>query len=150
MKIKAWKLAGAALDWAVVKAQGSQPTIRSLVVSPNEISSRIFLGDDECNPSTEWAQGGPIIERERIEPAFIDNPEINELAPTQPWVTSIGDSTDEYPGPTILVAAMRCYVGSKLGWELDVPDELLASFDDESRIRDDADDADDALARPRN
>jgi hypothetical protein len=30
----------------------------------------------------------------------------------------------EEDGPTQLVSAMRCYVGSKLGNEVDVPEEL--------------------------
>ena len=29
-------------------------------------------------------------------------------------------------GPTKLIAAMRCYVASKLGDEVDVPEELLS------------------------
>jgi hypothetical protein len=32
---------------------------------------------------------------------------------------------DKSYGPTPLVAAMRCYVASQLGDEVDVPDELV-------------------------
>ena len=31
----------------------------------------------------------------------------------------------KYSGPTPLIAAMRCYVASKLGDEVDVPEELV-------------------------
>jgi hypothetical protein len=74
-------------------------------------------GDDEFHfaPSTDWAQGGPIIERERIELRG-DGDEgwiaYDNLNPTQ-------------KGPTPLIAAMRCYVASKLGEEVEVPDEVL-------------------------
>ena len=46
------------------------------------------------------------------------------------WMGSIGGCTDldmplwQEHGPTPLIAAMRCYVASKLGDEVDVPDEL--------------------------
>jgi hypothetical protein len=36
------------------------------------------------------------------------------------------DANVQY-GPTPLIAAMRCYVASKLGDEVEVPDELLQS-----------------------
>jgi hypothetical protein len=35
-----------------------------------------------------------------------------------------GPAVSEEVGPTPLVAAMRCYVASKLGDEVEVPDEL--------------------------
>lgn len=65
--------------------------------------------------STDWAQGGPIIEREGIE--LFRNNEKNY------WFTSkargqIGT------GPTPLVAAMRAYVASKLGDEVEIPEGL--------------------------
>ena len=62
---------------------------------------------------TDCSQGGPIIEREGMD-LFAGVPE---------WMARIGDH--EYCGPTPLIAAMRCYVASKLGDEVDVPEELL-------------------------
>lgn len=71
--------------------------------------------------STNWSQGGPIIEREVI---CLTHPKYDC------W-TAIGqDSADlEIPlwqedGPTPLIAAMRCLVASKLGDEVYVPEEL--------------------------
>lgn len=63
--------------------------------------------------STDWFQGGPIIERERInlEPFTSINGE--------QW---LADSA--WDSPTPLIAAMRCFVASKLGDEAEVPDEL--------------------------
>ena len=101
MKVKVSELQGAALDWAV-----------------NQIEE---CCDDPHTPffSTNWAQGGPIIEQERIsvEPCF-------DLK----WVaicTESPNSAFEEEGPTPLVAAMRCYVASKLGDEVYMPDELM-------------------------
>jgi len=104
MKLKTSELQGAALDWAV--AQCEYVDVR-------------YGFDDNCPEySTDWAKGGPIIERERIsvEPCF-------DLK----WVairTESPNSAFEEEGPTPLVAAMRCYVSSKVGEEIEVPDEL--------------------------
>jgi len=80
----------------------------------------IRIGGHDVNytPSTDWAQGGPVIERERI--SFVSPNEVIDeweaIHPTQ--------MNNESYGPTPLIAAMRCYVASKLGDEVDVPDEL--------------------------
>lgn len=99
MKIKTSELRGPALDWAVemVECEGAMYSRR------------------ECRPfSTDWAQGGPIIEREGIN-LWTEGYAAWEA--TQPGVWQ------EW-GSTPLIAAMRCYVGSKLGNEVEVPDEL--------------------------
>lgn len=71
--------------------------------------------------SRSWLQGGPIIEREGIalEPMTHDKYGDGWLA------TRVEGSVIcmEF-GPTMLVAAMRCYVVSKLGSEVEVPEEL--------------------------
>jgi len=120
MKTKTSELTGAALDWAVAKCIGHR-------VAENYGSYiRIYLPDLKQSgytlafcPSTDWSQGGPIIERERIgvNPASL---------PCSDWVadTQIVRERTHQHGPTPLIAAMRCYVASKLGAEVDVP-ELL-------------------------
>jgi hypothetical protein len=71
----------------------------------------------DWNYSTDWAQSGPIIEREGIQ--------IQKHR--SGWVALPEDaqfSEEEYQeGSTILIAAMRCYVASKLGEEVEVPKE---------------------------
>jgi len=103
MKVKTSELSGAALDWAVGQA-------------------------DECDLapveySTKWEFGGPIIEREKIELKYLGyyNP---------PYWGALKFNPSAYErkgavGPTPLIAAMRCYVASKLGDEVEVSDELL-------------------------
>ena len=79
---------------------------------------------DYFDPSTNWGWGGPIIERE-----------IPMLMKTNggEWVAQgaydrVNDrEARRYYGPTLLVAAMRCYVASKLGDTVDIPDELSLS-----------------------
>jgi hypothetical protein len=63
----------------------------------------------------DWALGGPIIEREGIT--------VRRYTDAL-WDASIGRLDYVADGPTPLVAAMRCYVISKLGDEVEVPDEL--------------------------
>jgi len=66
------------------------------------------------SPSSKWAQGGPIIERERITIAPIWRP---EDASNPAWCGGAGPQEGRtwLHGPTPLVAAMRAYVASKYG-----------------------------------
>jgi hypothetical protein len=113
--MKVSELQGAALDWAVAlieypewKEQGY------LEVFPHDLS---FDDGTTYAPSTDWAQGGPIIEREGI---CIGS---GMDAPT--WYANKGLGKYHQFGLTPLIAAMRCYVASKLGDEVEVPDELM-------------------------
>lgn len=90
------QLTGAALDWAVAKAIGEQ---ESATVLPY---------------STDWAHGGPIIEREHI--ALWSEGydwEAKQYGQHESWAE------------TPLTAAMRCLVASKLGDTVEVPSELI-------------------------
>lgn len=99
MKIKTSELIGNALNWAVEMA---------------ECEGAMYSGR-ECRPfCTDWAHGGPIIEREKI----------NLWTEGYDWEATQYGKLQEW-GPTPLVAAMRCYVGSKLGNEVDVPEVCL-------------------------
>ena len=106
--MKTSELTGAALDWAVAKCE-------KLPVTRKYYDLRFI---DEYPFSTNWSQGGPIIEREGIR--------IVMVAPTV-WgaVYSSGDVGREHFAPTPLIAAMRCYVASKLGDDINIPEELL-------------------------
>lgn len=116
MKIKTSDLTGAALDWAV-----------------NQIEE---CCNDPFTPmfSTDWSQGGPIIEREKIgvwwATHYVDDDGVEY---GNHWYAEMG-CTDENAdsrycgvadGPTPLITAMRCYVASRLGDEVEVPNELM-------------------------
>jgi hypothetical protein len=77
-----------------------------------------------CNYSTDWALAGPIIEREWLDVT----PWPNESDEDMRWQCKQHDNIDCVAfGPTPLIAAMRCYVASVLGDEVEVPSELLQS-----------------------
>jgi hypothetical protein len=102
MKVKTNELSGTALDWAVFEAEYGKP----------------YEFTNAYKPSEDWAQGGPIIERERIELVAV------ELG--EEWIArDYWKEFAEQSGPTPLVAAMRCYVASKLGEEVEVPNEIV-------------------------
>ena len=101
-------LTGAALDWAVAKCEGNC----------EGDFSWYYDRRDTFNYSTDWAQGGPIIERERI---GIDCDDQGV------WFASFDLSAETALGSsalTPLIAAMRCYVASKLGNEVNLPGEF--------------------------
>ena len=146
MKVKTADLIGPALDWAVTVAEGLKPTMRHdymkakvaannykddlawhLEVTPNEPITVDEAGVTHVlRPySEQWSQGGPIIQREEIG--------LRRNAPcsrgreweASPSITAKGAGGKWGYGPTPLIAAMRCLVASRLGDEVDVPDELV-------------------------
>lgn len=104
------ELTGLALDWAVAKCEGVE--YRYMKSVGGDYNGNWWY--ETRRYSTDWAQGGPIIERERIN--------IHDHG-GDGWTAD--DSIQSYKlGQTPLIAAMRCYVASKLGDEVDVPGEL--------------------------
>ncbi len=80
-------------------------------------------------PSSDWSQGGPIIERERlrIEPRPAGITFLGQRMGVPCWLANIPESGDvahalNWLGPTPLIAAMRAYVASKFGNEIDLGD----------------------------
>ena len=134
-------LIGAELDYAVAKCEGAT----NLRENPHRFDKRlifrlaertVFMNDFRF--STDWAQGGPIIEREGIYLRTIRKEE-HQLYGT--WLAAPSDSNtgtivqwvkrESWPkhyftGPTSLIAAMRCYVASKFGDKVEIPDEIGA------------------------
>lgn len=111
MNIKTNELSGRALDWAVAKCENADWSDEDAIVNVTTFDD---YDGTICNYSTDWAQAGPIIERERIAIDFDgDN-----------WCASTNTKPLANYAPTPLVAAMRAYVASKLGDVVDVPGEL--------------------------
>ena len=101
--MKTSELTRAALNWAVARCEGG--------VGKNQLLGAWYA------PSTDWAQGGAIIERENIclwSEGYDWEAKI-QIGSGQ-WLAE----WDEYP----LIAAMRCYVASKLGDEVELPPNL--------------------------
>ena len=124
MKIKTSELTDVALDRAVAEC--------NYVTCYFDHKGRLMEERGDLSwvyaPSTDWSQGGPIIEREMIQltPKCMVNP-------LHGWVAayrSFDEDDDVYAlhrmrGKTALIAAMRCYVASKLGDTVEIPEELL-------------------------
>ena len=106
MKIKTADLQGPALDWAVAKAVGEYKPVAVPAYS------------------TDWSQGGPIIEREEIGTERHAPCMSGSEWEARGSITAKGAGYLWAYGPTPLIAAMRCYVASKLGDEVEVPDAL--------------------------
>lgn len=156
MLVKTMDLHGAALDWAVAQCEGQQdlwqrgdiqfPRLlceimatqdnlnleslsESMDLSPEDIEEIFDRANEKWesskrspfSPSTDWSQGGPIIEREEIA--------LDKFADYPNWQAecNTGDYHNRQLGPTALVAAMRCFVASRLGFEIEVPDEIATA-----------------------
>lgn len=117
--MKTSELTGTALDWAVAKCEDielySGPRDSNPAYKANWVRRR---HGDLFQPSTDWAQGGPIIERERIDSYY--NGEWNACCKSDQ-----NGHPDYWKGPTPLAAAMRCFVASRLGDDVDIPAELM-------------------------
>lgn len=113
MEVLVPELDGPALDWAVAQADG-------WCVAPNYHGIPTFArGSDrryqhQFKYSTDWSQGGPIIEQEKIEIYY--QPAVEQ------WAARCADNL-RY-GPTPLIAAMRSFVAHRIGDVVDVPDDL--------------------------
>ena len=103
--MKTAQLTGPALDWAVDKSLNLNTPYNS-------------WGQIGKVPaySTDWGQGGPIIERERIETCPVGDE----------WRGMYAYMPDyRLYGPTLLIAAMRCVVNVNLGDEVKLPQHFL-------------------------
>jgi hypothetical protein len=131
MKIKTSELIDQPLDWAVGMALKLPIEIaRDGAVRLDVNECRMFTQKWVFEPSTDWSQGGPIIEREGLT-VMMYSPSCQKLEPGREWYACTAKHWDDYKefeaeGPTPLIAAMRCYVASKLGDEVEVPDELIS------------------------
>jgi len=118
MKIKTKNLIGPALDGLVarclgvtvtyVRHNGWYETLDARFAEPND--PHVF------SPSTDWGQGGPIIEHESMK--------VQPFMHRNLWIAYIDKPYAHGDGPTPLIAAMRCYVASKLGDTVEIPEEL--------------------------
>ena len=138
MKIKTHELRHKALDYAVAKAMGYKvgqfEDRESSVVAqlPNDSIRFIqsgrgnllpILRNGYWNPSTNWAQGGLIIDQEGV--FRIMCPKVKGAADTVARLPNGINGWYEGYGPTPLIAAMRVFVESCLGEYVDIPEELL-------------------------
>lgn len=125
MKHKVSELTGRLLDAAVARAEGLIlcESGSSMWVRDQAGNVMGYITDDfmpAYSPSKLWQQGGPIIEREGIS-LFRDDQEIMGGKFWEAGLPINDTSSRCYTGPTPLIAAMRCYVQSKYGDEVELP-----------------------------
>lgn len=129
MKIKTQELEGAALDWAVAKCEGALSPLGNVIVKGRADRSHkliITVGEIEdpiveYSPSTDWAQGGPLLNRHKIS---------RTINHSGLWIAYAGYNLNDEPrhmqcDRSELVAGLRCLVALNLGEVVDVPEELL-------------------------
>ena len=135
--MKTSELTGAALDWAVCKAAGLLDAYPNVAKNFAKLHTKGTTAK-YIFPSTDWSQGGPIIEREHIAIFSVETCPFEGEWAAERHKHNQGDCFDDMGGqvvywfsggsmrgPTPLIAAMRCFVSSKLGDEIEVPEELL-------------------------
>lgn len=117
MKIKTSGLTGWQLDYAVAKSLGFRIENDHQYTDEEVLDGWWQCGPNHWQPlraySTDWSQAGPIIESEGITLKHYGE-DFNS-----PWSAWDGDGYSHAVGPTPLIAAMRCFVASKLGEEIE-------------------------------
>lgn len=126
--MKTSELTGAALDWAVAKCENKKARyVRDGEYSHLQVSEKNTSSWTMYQPSVSWAESGPIIEREGIwlrGPHDAAKPDGNVVLHIDFWYAH-KNHIGVQNGPTPLIASMRCYVASKLGAEVEIPEELI-------------------------
>lgn len=118
--VRTSELIGAALDWAVAKAQGVE-----IDLPGSDVVWAKYAG--AYSPSTDWSQGGPLLDQHCKGFGLIQD------GKSLTW-RAFGYSRHVFDserlqrmasGPSILVTACRAIVAANLGDEVQIPAELL-------------------------
>jgi hypothetical protein len=124
-----YDLSTAKLNWVVARCEGFNPQLEDgdvwlypkqstmpITFTRETTTSSSRVVSQQFNPADDWYEGGEIIHRENL--GF--TPIMNGESEICGWIcTSPSGITAE--GTTHLIAAMRCYVISKLGREVYAP-----------------------------
>ena len=122
MDVNTHQLTRHALNWAVAKAEGLK------IIGPDSEWESAFKGGRHYERNNEpwpipsfyadWCKAGPIIEREKIDLVYVRDHKI--------WTADISSDAGYglADGETALLAAMRCFVASRLGPTINIPEEL--------------------------
>jgi hypothetical protein len=112
------------IDWTVAKIEGYGVEIRKN--SQGKTYLKYNPGGADVSYSRSWQNAGRIIERENISVKHSPRSWFNDNDPSdksKTWLASTGEISALGDAP--LIAAMRCYVASKLGDTVEIPEDLL-------------------------
>ncbi len=123
MQVKTQDLTGAALDWAVAKVDGIEYR-HAGIKCRTRLTGRTFHHYTKPNfmPSTDWSQGGPLIEKHLIE---LGAPTAEGTFAGVWYASWEWGPPSGFFGSTPLIAACRAIVASALGDTVSVPKELV-------------------------
>lgn len=135
MRIKVSEATPNQLDWMVAKClQVTAPKNNPLYWKAVFSHWEDYRGSTRF--STEWAQGGPIIEREgillrpvrkdghKLDGQWLAKYDVGNTGSMVHWSDKPWFPLRYHSGPTLLIAAMRCFVASKFGDEVETPEDL--------------------------
>lgn len=119
VNVRTADLTGAALDWAVAKAEEIELSL--VGAHPHVVAEGQLMG--AYRPSTDWSQAGPLIEacELTVEPSAWDWRGVCVL-----WRAQEEGEDVYFEHTNLLVAAMRAAAYAKLGETVSVPKELLS------------------------
>jgi len=115
IKVKTCDLSGAALDWAVANSGVISEKLNGLSFNNKKQPTVGWALALPYQPSSNWAQCGPLIENLKIG---------IESSGNEVYAYLKEFSLDGYFGETATVAICRAIVGAKLGEEVEIPKEL--------------------------
>ena len=142
--MKTSELNGSALDWVVAKCEekfltpfdehfrrlcshsGHSPVRTDQLLHNQPLKGKWCVlggngfGQAIPNYHTDWAQAGPIIDREEIDTYCYESPK----AGCGWYIAEITGTKAKGRGNTRMIAAMRCYVARKLGDCVEIPEKL--------------------------
>jgi len=113
--MKTSELSGVQLDWAVAQCEKHEVKFECNLLFFSDKLQMLDYGI-VYRPSKDWEYGGLIIEREGID--------IKKQSDHWDATCDKGEYVFWKFGKTPLIAAMRCYVASKLGDEVEIPKEM--------------------------
>ena len=129
IEVKTAELIGPALDWAVAMAEGAKPE------RPQDgqvsfggvhmlcgVRKHRLRGEYDYSPSTDWSQGGELIEKYAVKIEHFPSETIASKANAR---IAMHSTAYWQSGPTPLVALCRAIVAAKLGDAVSVPEELV-------------------------
>jgi hypothetical protein len=124
MKHRVADLMSPLLDAAVATAEGVAWHIEKTVIGPRCIAHWSGAqGHQVFRPSVGWHHCGPIIEAKRIALRHLPGESAEAcVAPSSDYDTFVPRRASYMTGPTVMIAAMRAYVHSFSGDEIDLPD----------------------------